>query len=225
MKENEVNSEEYELHFPNMSVYFKEAQKQGLQLKDFLDKKIYIDDEVIEELLKTWHPEPEDYQLDPKPLENLQKNIKKPTLLKTIGVLSIVWALMVIFMGLFSTNYIQLGVFCLIAMLLVVSGIGLIYLRPWAQQILRTIYWLTFIFYAGSCVAIPVFAIFKGFKGSIPPLSTWGFILLALLGTVAFSIPFLLMARYLGSNEAKFFLKPQNKGSTVTCPPRNETNL
>lgn len=73
MEGNKLNSKEYELHFPNMPVYFKEAQKQGVPLKDFLCEKIYIDEEVIQELLKKWQPASEDYQEEPPslPLEEV----------------------------------------------------------------------------------------------------------------------------------------------------------
>jgi len=51
-----LNSEEYELRFPNMPVYFKEARKQSIPLKYFLCEKINITEEVIERLLKNGQP-------------------------------------------------------------------------------------------------------------------------------------------------------------------------
>ncbi len=142
----------------------------------------------------------------------------KPTLLKIIGGLWIVLGPVGILQALISTvesdtTYrIQLWTFSLIGTGSVISGIGLLFLRRWAQQILRAMSWLTFACYTGSGVLIAVLSI-----ASRPDHSVITVLILLFVGlaVVATGIPFLLMALYLGSNKAKCFLNPQNRSWTL----------
>jgi len=142
------------------------------------------------------------------------KKSNKPTLLKVIGGLWIVLGPIGVLQALISTvesdtTYrIQLWAFSLTGTLSVISGIGLLFLRRWAQKILRMISWLTFVYYAGSGVLITALPLATRPDHSA---STVLILLFVGLAVVATGIPFLLMALYLGSNKAKCFLNPQNK--------------
>ena len=141
----------------------------------------------------------------------------KPTLLKIIGGLWVVLGPVGVLQALISTvesdtTYrIQLWTFSLIGTVSVISGIGLLFLRRWAQQILRAMSWITFACYTGSGVLIAALSIASHPDHS---LSTVLILLFVGLAVVATGIPFLLMALYLGSNKANYFLKPQTKSET-----------
>jgi hypothetical protein len=145
------------------------------------------------------------------------KKSNKPTLLKVIGGLWIVLGPIGVLQALISTvesdtTYrIQLWIFSVTGTLSVISGIGLLFLRRWAQKILRMISWLTFIYYAGSGVLITVLPLVTRPDHSASTVLIFLFVGLAVVAT---GIPFLLMALYLGSNKVNYFLKPQNKPET-----------
>ncbi len=49
------SSDEYKIHFPNMSVYAQEALKQNISLSQFLVDTLGLDDVVVEVIIANWN--------------------------------------------------------------------------------------------------------------------------------------------------------------------------
>jgi hypothetical protein len=79
MKNKNMNSEEYDLHFSNMSVYDHEAKKINIPLKDFLNNNIGLEEEIINDLLTNRDPNTKQDQIseNPSTINSMKTETKK----------------------------------------------------------------------------------------------------------------------------------------------------
>jgi hypothetical protein len=161
MKTDLKNSDEYKTHLPNMLIYAKEANRNGLPLNQFLVENIWIDDDVAEVLVNNWDPEnPESCEIAEEP-DREDKPSKKSHKIAAIYLVIVagISILDLVFSGQPDPNFqalspaVKIGVLVreyTINIIFLISGIGLLANRVWARKMALIILAVNVIVFANN---------------------------------------------------------------------------